>query len=105
VAVEPNTGFMRVGERQGERQGVRQDVGTSVRARIVSLLGPTAVFGGIVWALVQPYRITLLHPHHQGFWWLAVEPPILVVLAGLFFARVVARQLLIDLEEADATEG
>jgi hypothetical protein len=76
-----------------------------VRARVISLLGPVTMTGGIVWALIQPYRITLLHPHHQGFWWLFAEPPIFVVLAGLFFARVVARQLLIDMEEADATEG
>jgi len=50
---------------------------------------------------VQPYRLTLLHPHHQGFWWLAVEPPILVALAGLFFGRVVARPLIADLEERE----
>jgi hypothetical protein len=97
VAIEPNTGFIRVGERRGVR--------VSARTRVISLLGPVTVFGGIGWALVQPYRITLLHPHHQGFWWLVAEPPILVVLAGLFFARVVARQLLIDLEESDATKG
>ncbi len=75
----------------------------SSRARLVSLLGPLTVFGGIVWALVQPYRITLLHPHHQGFWWLVVEPPILVVAAGLFFGGVVARQLIADLEADGGT--
>jgi hypothetical protein len=33
-----------------------------------------------VWAVAQPYRVTLLHPHGQGFWWLFVQPPLLVVL-------------------------
>jgi hypothetical protein len=46
--------------------------------------------------------VTLLHPRGQGFWWLVVEPPLLVVLAGIVFAVVVARPLLADLEEHDA---
>lgn len=68
------------------------------RAQAVSLLGPLTVFAGLVWAIAQPYRITLLHPHHQGFWWLVVEPPLLVAAAGIVFALVVARPLLADLE-------
>jgi hypothetical protein len=72
------------------------------RARAVSMLGPLTVFAGLVWAIAQPYRLTLLHPHHQGFWWLAVEPPLLVVAAGVAFAFVVARPLLVDLEENGA---
>ena len=70
----------------------------SIRARIVSLLGPVTVLGGVLWAIVQPYRLTLLHPHHQGFWWLAVEPPLLVAAAGIFFALVIAEPLVADLE-------
>ena len=75
----------------------------SIRARIVSLLGPVTVLGGVLWAIVQPYRLTLLHPHHQGFWWLVIEPPLLVVAAGLFFALVVVRPLIADLEEDRGT--
>jgi hypothetical protein len=75
---------------------------SSARIRVVSALAPLTVTVGIAWAIVQPYRVTLLHPHHQGFWWLAVEPPLLVVLAGLFFGRVVARPLLDDLRGRDA---
>jgi hypothetical protein len=71
------------------------------RARAISLLGPLTVVGGIAWAFVQPYRITLLHPTGQGFWWLVVEPPLLVVGVGVLFALVVARPLLADLEEDD----
>ena len=73
----------------------------STRARAISLIGPLTAVGGIVWAFVQPYRITLLHPTGQGFWWLVVEPPLLVVGVGVLFALVVARPLLADLEEAD----
>ena len=68
------------------------------RTRAVSLLGPLAVMAGVVWAILQPYRLTLLHPHHQGFWWLVIEPPLLVAAAGLFFALVIARPLVADLE-------
>ena len=42
----------------------------------------------IVWAFLQPWRLTLLHPYGQGFWWLVVEPPLLVVLAGILFHAV-----------------
>ncbi len=71
----------------------------SLRARAISLLGPLTVAGGLVWAFLQPYRLTLLHPHDQGFWWLVVEPPLLVAAAGLLFARLVARPLITDLED------
>jgi hypothetical protein len=71
----------------------------SARAVAISALGPLTCAAGVVWALVQPYRVTLLHPRGQGFWWLLVEPPLLVVAAGLAFWLVVARPLLVDLEE------
>ena len=67
--------------------------------RVVSGLGPVTAFGGLVWAIVQPYRVTLLHPGGQGFWWLFVEPPLLVIAVGLFFHFVVAPGVLEDLEE------
>ena len=74
-------------------------------ARIVSALGPLTALAGAVWAIVQPYRITLLHPHGQGFWWLFVEPPLLVIAVGLLFYFVVLPGLLEDLEEGRATSG
>jgi hypothetical protein len=73
----------------------------SARARLLSLLGPLTVVAGLVWATLQPYRLTLLHPHRQGFWWLAIEPPLLVVAAGIVFALAVARPLLADMEAVD----
>jgi len=70
------------------------------RSQVVSFLGPAVAAAGVVWAIVQPYRITLLHPRGQGFWWLLAEPPLLVVLVGVLFSVVVARPLLADLEDA-----
>ncbi|HEX9381131.1 MAG TPA: hypothetical protein VF891_06505 [Gaiellaceae bacterium] len=75
----------------------------SARARIVSALGPLTALAGVIWAIAQPYRITLLHPRGQGFWWLVVEPPLLVIAVGLVFYFVVLPGLLEDLEEARAT--
>ena len=68
-------------------------------ARIVSLLGPVTAVAGIAWSVLQPYRITLLHPHGEGFWWLLVEPPLLVVAVGLLFHFVIRPGVLEDLEE------
>jgi hypothetical protein len=72
---------------------------SSIRARVVLALGPVTVLAGIAWALVQPWRVTLLHPHGQGFWWLFSEPPLYVVLVGVLFRLVVAPGLVEDLEE------
>jgi len=78
----------------------------SLRATAVNLIGPVTMLGGVVWAFVQPYRLTFLHPHGQGFWWLLAEPPLYVVLVGLTFAVFLAPALIQDLEEAeDAAEG
>src|SRR5262249_35034061 len=74
------------------------------RARAVWLIGPLTVVAGIVWAILQPYRITLLHPHGQGFWFLLVEPPIWVVAAGTLFRLCVARPLVAAPEEAGEDE-
>jgi hypothetical protein len=74
----------------------------TARARLVSGLGPATALAGLVWALVQPYRITLLHPRGESFWWLLVEPPLLVIAVGLLFHFVVLPGLLEDLEEERA---
>jgi hypothetical protein len=71
------------------------------RAIAVSLLAPLTVTGGLLWALWQPYRITLLDPHGQGFWNLVVEPPLLVILVGVLFQLLIVPSLLADLEDAD----
>jgi ABC-type Fe3+ transport system permease subunit len=77
----------------------RTRIRRSARALAVLSLGPLVIAAGIVWAFVQPWRVTLLHPVGEGFWWLVVEPPLLVVLAGALFHAFVARPLVQDLEE------
>ena len=75
------------------------------RAQMVASIGPVTAAAGVIWAVIQPYRLTLLHPHGQGFWWLVAEPPLLVVLAGIVFTLIVARPLLADMEGHDASSG
>jgi hypothetical protein len=70
----------------------------SLRARAVAALGPLAMFGGVAWAFLQPYRVTVLHPHGEGFWWLFVEPPLLAIAVGVVFALFVAPGVIEDLE-------
>jgi hypothetical protein len=70
----------------------------TAKARLIAALGPLTMLAGVAWAFLQPYRITLLHPHGQGFWWLIVEPPLLVVGAGLVVALLLAPGLMEDLE-------
>jgi hypothetical protein len=79
----------------GERLAIRHG---SIRARAVAALGPLTMLGGVAWAFLQPYRITLLHPHGQGFWWLLVEPPLLAVAVGVVFALFVAPGVVEDLQ-------
>lgn len=74
----------------------------TARARIVAALGPLTAFAGLIWWVAQPYRVTLLHPRGQGFWWLFVEPPLLVIAVGLLFYFAVMPGLLEDLEEGRA---
>ena len=74
------------------------------RARVVLALGPLTVTAGIVWALAQPWRLTLLHPSGQGFWWLFAEPPLYVVLVGILFRLVLAPGIVADLMDS-ATEA
>src|SRR5438552_16139004 len=98
-----------------EPSAVAQELGRArraVRARLcaraapISAIGPVVVVAGLVWVVLQPYRLTLLHPHGQPLWWLLVEPQLLVILAGAAFSFFVAPGLLDDLEAAEeATEG
>jgi hypothetical protein len=83
-------------------EATRNDERTTVRTlrmHLVLSLGPLTSLAGIGWALAQPWRLTLLHPHGQGFWWLFTEPPLYVVLVGVLFRVFVARGLVEDMEE------
>ena len=68
-----------------------------LRVRLVLALGPATALGGVGWALVQPWRLTLLHPHGQGFWWLLAQPPLYVVLVGVLFRLLLAPSIVEDI--------
>ncbi|HZQ63927.1 MAG TPA: hypothetical protein VFA66_01710 [Gaiellaceae bacterium] len=78
----------------------RTRIGRLSRSLVLLSLGPATAVAGLVWAFVQPWRITLLHPRGQGFWWLLVEPPLLVIAAAVVFHLLVARPLVRELEES-----
>ena len=73
----------------------------SARALAVSALGPLTAVAGLVWAILQPHRITLLHPAEHAFWSLVVEPPLYVIAVGLVFHFFVAPGVLADLEDSE----
>ena len=76
----------------------------SYRGYVVGALGPLTALAGVIWALAQPYRLTLFHPDGHGFWSLLAEGPLLVVLVGVFFHLVVAPGLREDLAQAELEE-
>ena len=73
----------------------------TARVRIVAALGPLTMLGGVAWAFLQPYRLTILHPHGEGFWWLFVQPPLLVIAVGVVFSLLIAPGLIEDLEDQE----
>ncbi|GIU94153.1 MAG: hypothetical protein KatS3mg012_0610 [Gaiellaceae bacterium] len=68
------------------------------RALALTAIGPLTVLAGVAWALVQPYRVTLLDPRAHGVWDHVVQPPLLVVTVGVLFHVVVVRPLVRALE-------
>lgn len=68
-----------------------------LRMLAIDALGPLTMLGGVVWAVAQPYRLAILHPAGKGFYDWLVEPPLLVVLVGVFFAAVIAPGIIEDL--------
>jgi hypothetical protein len=87
------------------RQGARALTRHSRRHTAVSALGPVTALAGLIWALAQPYRITLLDPDKHGFWYIAIQPPLLVILVGVVFHFWVVPGLLADLEEVEERKG
>jgi amino acid transporter len=81
-------------------EATRPRIRRSARTTAVLAIGPTAMLAGLVWAFAQPYRITFLHPHDQGFWWLFVQPPLWMVMVGLVFHAFIAPGAVADLEES-----
>ena len=74
----------------------------SWQVRVISAIGPMTALAATVWAVAQPYRLTFLHPHGESFWWLVIEPPLLVFAVGLLFHFLVVPGVLEDIEDAAA---
>ncbi len=74
------------------------------RTLVLQALGPLSMFGGILWAIAQPYRIVVLDREGQGIWDYAFQPPLLVVVVGAAFALLVAPGLVEDVE-AEERDG
>lgn len=68
-----------------------------LRVLTIEVLGPLTMLAGVVWAIAQPYRLAILHPAGKGFYDWLVEPPLLVVAVGVFFAAVIAPGIVEDL--------
>src|SRR5439155_24132258 len=79
----------------------RPSVPGSRRTAAIAAIGPLIVLAGVLWALAQVDRLPLLDPDGRGFWSLAVEPPLLVLMAGLFFHRFIALGLIRDLYRSE----
>lgn len=69
----------------------------SLSALAIDTMGPLTMLGGVIWAIAQPYRLALLHPHGKGFYDWVVQPPLLVVLVGVLFAVAIAPGLSEDM--------
>jgi hypothetical protein len=90
-------------ESASERQSVSRRSG---RELSIEFLGPITILGGIVWAILQPYRIVFFDKGASlGFYDYVIQPPLLVILVGAFFTFVIAPGLLEDLRRADDPEG
>lgn len=89
-------------ERASERAKIE---GRSGRELAVESLGPLTILGGIVWAILQPYRIVFFNSAGKGFYDYLIQGPVLVVGVGLFFALVIAPGLSEDLRTGRGTEG
>ncbi len=89
-------------DRASERVRVE---GRSRRALAIESLGPLTILGGIVWAILQPYRIVFLHSAGKGFYDYLIQPPLLVIGVGLLFALAIAPGLIDDLRTADGTKS
>lgn len=73
---------------------------TAWRVLALSAIGPLTILGGMVWAVAQPYRLTLLDPGAHGAWDHLAQPPLLVALVGLLVHFLVARPLQQTLERS-----
>ena len=85
----------------GDVRRTTSDIRRQRRIVAVQLLGPLTMLGGVVWALIQPYRIAFLYPDGKGFYDYIAQPPLLVVVVGLAFLLLIAPGLVEDLVERE----
>jgi hypothetical protein len=93
-----------VGPLEGSRnqEGVEHRSG---RVLAIEFLGPLTILGGVVWAILQPYRVVFLHPAGKGLYDYLFQPPLLVAGVGLIFVLAIAPGLIEDLRSADGTQS
>ena len=90
-------------ERAGKRYRVSRRSG---RELSIEFLGPITILGGVVWGILQPYRIVFFDRGADlGFYDYLIQPPLLVIVVGLVFTFAIAPGLLEDLRRADGSEG
>ena len=70
------------------------------RPTAIAAIGPVTALVGVVWAVAQPYRLTLLNDDRTGLWDHLAQPPLLVIAVAVCFELLVARPLLRTLGEA-----
>ena len=88
-----------------QRAEAKARIRHSRRNTAVSALGPLTALAGLVWALIQPYRITMLDPPARVARRPTAPdgelPPLLVMLTGAVFHFWVVPGLLADLEAVE----
>jgi hypothetical protein len=89
-------------ERGIEREQIERK---SARVVAVESIGPVTILGGVVWAILQPYRIAFLDTAGKGFYDYLIQPPLLVIAVGLFFALAIAPSLVDDLRGDGDPQG
>ncbi len=89
-------------ERAIERDEIERK---SARAVAVESIGPVTILGGVVWGILQPYRIAFLDTAGKGFYDYLIQPPLLVIAVGLLFALVIAPGLVDDLRGDGDPQG
>jgi hypothetical protein len=71
----------------------------------IESIGPLTMLGGAVWAIAQPYRIAFLDREGKGLYDFLIQPPLLVIAVGLFFALVVAPGVVEDMRSSGDAKG
>ena len=89
-------------ERAAERQRTSRP---PLRMLAIESIGPLTMLGGAVWAIAQPYRIAFLDRAGKGLYDFLIQPPLLVIAVGLFFALVVAPGVVEDMRSDGDAEG